>query len=112
MADTPIPADVLEAALRLWFDDLNFANDIRGAIPIIARALLAERAAQAERIRELENRLGCATHNAAVATIGHAQLNEYIAIFDGLGFRGVHVDEQVRRAAAELRALRAKEETR
>lgn len=57
MTDIPIPADVLEAARRLWFDDLNFANDRRGAIPITARALLADRAAQAERMARLEQAL-------------------------------------------------------
>jgi hypothetical protein len=61
----------------------------------------------ADAIATLRAELGSLRHKAAVATIGHEQLNEFIAIFDGLGFRGVHINEQVRRAAEELRSLRA-----
>jgi hypothetical protein len=65
----------------------------------------------AEVERELErslNALDCTRHAAAVATIGHEQLNRMIAVVDGAGFKGAHVEEGVRRMAQELAALRAR----
>jgi hypothetical protein len=52
--------------------------------------------------------LGCARHAAAVATIGHEEHNRMIALFDGAGFRGVYVEEQARRAVAELKDARSR----
>jgi hypothetical protein len=57
MADTPIPGDVLKAARE---HSARWANGSEGSARMIAAAILAERAAQAERIRELERQLrGC-----------------------------------------------------
>lgn len=56
---------------------------------------------------EAMSTIGGLQHKAAVATIGHDQLNRFIRLFDGAGFRGMHVDKQAEAAVAELKALRA-----
>jgi hypothetical protein len=38
-----IPQDVWRAAQDLWYDQLNFANDRMGAMPIVARAIIKAR---------------------------------------------------------------------
>jgi hypothetical protein len=57
MADTPIPADIMEAARKTLREVSGAKAKRASAASVIARAILDDRAAQAERIRELEEAL-------------------------------------------------------
>jgi hypothetical protein len=63
MADTPIPERLMEEVAKIYntmeFDDLELQEMVMLAI---AQGILAERAAQAERIRELEEALRNLAH--------------------------------------------------
>lgn len=91
--------DAIESLGEGFVDLLHLRNHV----PTLLDALTALRA----EVARLSNENGGLRHKAAVAQIGHDQLNRFIALFDGLGFKGPHVDEQARLVADELRNLRA-----
>lgn len=67
---------------------------------------LARMDAQEKEIERLSNENGSLRHNLACVTISHEQHNRLVALGDGLGFRGLHMEAQMQAMADELRQRR------